>query len=231
MLKIKENSPITSSYLLIYTDIWCIFSVLERNLVVDRYFGIIYNLIKTSIPMGIGKSSDFVSWIIHKHSYQWCICNLHIMSKKKFSIRHYILFVQALVAMLGSLYYGFYWDPFTTPVCFDSAYALEPCTLCRYARILMYPITFISLVWILRKKRDYIYSIIPLVAIWIPLETYHYYLQKVKVEWNSFTCTANNPCAALEVNYFGRLTIPMMCLIAFIVIGFCVWKIHWNSHK
>ncbi len=147
------------------------------------------------------------------------------MSKKQFSIRHYILFFQALIAMLGSLYYGFYWDPFTTPVCFDAQYALEPCTLCRYARILMYPIVLISLVWIIRKKWWYIWSVLPLVALGIPLELYHYYLQRVLVPTNSFTCTANNPCAALEVNYFGRLTIPMLCLIAFIVIAFCCYKI------
>lgn len=150
------------------------------------------------------------------------------MSKKilKAKRRHYILFGQALVAMLGSLYYGFYGDPFTTPVCFDSAHALEPCTLCRYARILMYPIGFISLVGIIRKKRDYIYNIIPLILIGIPLEAYHYYLQKVSVPGNTFTCTKDVPCAALEVDYFGRLTIPLLCLIAFVVIAVCIWQIH-----
>ena len=153
------------------------------------------------------------------------------MSKlKNLSIRHYILFGQALIAMLGSLYYGFYGDPFTTPVCFDSAYALEPCTLCWYARILMYPIVIISLVWIIQKKRNYIWTVLPLVAIGIPLEAYHYYLQKNVVEWNTFTCTANNPCAALEVNYRGWLTIPMLCLIAFVVIWFCCWMI-WKENQ
>jgi len=154
------------------------------------------------------------------------------MSKtlKNLSIRHYILFFQALIAMLGSLYYGFYWDPFSTPICFDSAYALEPCTLCRYARILMYPIAVIALVGIAQRSWKYIYTVIPLVLLWIPLELYHYYLQKVKVPSNTFTCTANVPCDALEVNYFWRLTIPMMCLVAFIVIWICCWMI-WRENK
>jgi len=46
----------------------------------------------------------------------------------------------------------------------------------------MYPITLISLIGIIRKTRDYIYYVVPLVLIGIPLEAYHYYLQKVKVE-------------------------------------------------
>ena len=103
------------------------------------------------------------------------------MTKKHYSKRHYILFFQAFIAMIGSLYYGFYGDPFTTPVCFDAAYALEPCTLCRYARILMYPIVVIAGIGILRKTRDYIYTLIPLVVLGIPLEVYHYYLQNHKV--------------------------------------------------
>lgn len=153
------------------------------------------------------------------------------MSKKtwKAKRRHYLLFAQALVAMLGSLYYWFFGDPFSTPVCFDSAHALEPCTLCRYARILMYPIVFISLIGIIRKKRDYIYSIIPLVLIGIPLEAYHYYLQKVSVPGNTFTCTKDVPCAALEVDYFWRLTIPLLCLIAFVVIAVCMRQIYLSQ--
>jgi len=152
------------------------------------------------------------------------------MSLKKLSIRHYILFAQALIATLGSLYYWFYGDPFSTPELFNPAYALEPCTLCRYARILMYPIVIISLVWMIQKKWNYIWTIIPLLAIWIPLEVYHYYLQKVNVPTNTFTCTANVPCAALEINYRWWVTIPLLCLIGFLVIALCCFMI-WKENK
>lgn len=189
-------------------------------------------LIKITIVIHIVFTRVYFSIAIQvKNNIYWpFVFSAWYMKKNTLSVRHYILFIQALVATLGSLYYGFYGDPFSTPVCFDAAYALEPCTLCWYARILMYPIVLISLVGILRKKRSYIRTVLPLVALWIPLEMYHYYLQKVTVEGNTFTCTANVPCAALEVNYFWRLTIPLLCLIAFIVIGICCWMI-WKENK
>ncbi|MCB9807281.1 hypothetical protein H6768_05390 [Candidatus Peribacteria bacterium] len=55
------------------------------------------------------------------------------------------------------------------------------------------------------------------------LEAFHYILQKpglvgkLTIE-NPFGCTTANPCAALNVDYFGFITIPLLCFIAFAVI-------------
>ena len=71
-----------------------------------------------------------------------------------------IIFAQALIAMLGSLYYGFYGDPFSGDF-FNSANALEPCELCRYARILMYPLVFFSGVALIKKQTKIVDYFIP----------------------------------------------------------------------
>jgi len=139
------------------------------------------------------------------------------MKAKKY---HGIIFVQAVIAMLWSLYYGFYWDPIVnmqTWAYFNALNALTPCELCWYARILMYPIVLISLVWILRKKRDYIYTVAVMSFLWLCLEIYHYTLQKFDIG-TSQLCTYNNPCNALEVNYFWFVTIPFLCWLAFLII-------------
>jgi len=152
--------------------------------------------------------------------------------KKHFQSINYIIFVQSLLATLWSLYYGFYGDPVVNIASgnlFDPANALLPCELCWYARILMYPIVLLSLVGILKKKSDYIWYIIPQVILWIALEIYHYLLQKTAIT-NSFTCTLANPCEALEVNYLWFITIPFLCLTAFLVILWaCIYAIRKNN--
>jgi disulfide bond formation protein DsbB len=56
------------------------------------------------------------------------------------------------------------------------------------------------------------------------LEGFHYILQKpgligkVSLD-NPFWCTAANPCAALHVDYFGFITIPLLCFLAFFIIN------------
>lgn len=139
--------------------------------------------------------------------------------RKKYGLR--IIFFQALLATLWSLYYGFYGDPLLNTISGDflnPANGLQPCTLCRYARILMYPIVILSLVGIItRKYASTINYILPLVILGIPLEIYHYILQKFPIQTSAF-CTRANPCSALEVNYLGFITIPFLCLTAFLVI-------------
>ena len=145
---------------------------------------------------------------------------------------HVLIACQSVVATLWSLYYWFYWDPFInfqTWYFFNSLNALSPCTLCRYARILMYPIVVLSVVGIIRKKKEYIYPTMVLSTIWLWLEIYHYALQKFDIQTSQF-CTMNNPCNALEVNYLWFITIPFLCWVAFLVILINCIIIH-KKHK
>lgn len=143
-----------------------------------------------------------------------------------------IIFIQALVATLGSLYYGFYGDPavnLLTGDLFNPANGLTPCVLCRFARILMYPLTLISAVSIIRKDNSAVDYMRPFLVLGIPLEIYHYALQKLPIKTSAF-CTYNNPCNALEVDYFWFMTIPLLCLIAFVVILIVALLIRKSTH-
>lgn len=130
------------------------------------------------------------------------------------------IFLQAVLAMFSPLYFSNFGDPvyeYITGTWFDSSDALFPCQLCWWARIMMFPIVPLSLIALYTKNKPilaYIYVIsIPGIA----LETFHYLLQKVNIP-NPFGCTAANPCAAIDVDYFGFITIPFLCLLAFLVI-------------
>ena len=145
-----------------------------------------------------------------------------INTKQSFRQRYglLIIFIQSTIAMFGSLYYGFYGDlieNIRTGELFLTDNGFAPCELCRYARILIYPISILSLIALIRKERKIVYYFIPLAVLWTLLETYHYVLQKFPIKtW--FTCTFDKPCNALRVDYFGFITIPFLCLTAFVVI-------------
>lgn len=142
----------------------------------------------------------------------------HLSKKQTFRLR--IIFIQSLIATLGSLYYGYYGDPMSqiaTMDFFNSENALTICMLCWYARILIYPITLISWVALWRKDADIAWYTLLFSFFAIILEAYHYGLQKFEIQ-TSQICTRANPCNALSVNYFWFITIPLLCLIAAIII-------------
>jgi disulfide bond formation protein DsbB len=131
-----------------------------------------------------------------------------------------LIFLQALVATFGSLYFSTFGD-IAANMAAGNVFALNglmPCELCWFARILMYPLLFISYVGIAKKDRHFTDFMIPMVALGIPLEIYHYAIQKLPIG-TIFGCSLENPCNALQVNYFGFITIPFMALAAFVILG------------
>lgn len=137
-----------------------------------------------------------------------------------------IIFIQALVASLWSLYLGFYGDPvlnLQTWDFFNADNALKICILCRYARILMYPLVFISGVALIRNDHKAWTYMIPSVVLGIILESYQYGMM-IFPTITGGVCDPNNPCTIPYLNYFGFITIPLLCLIAFIVIGVMILR-------
>jgi disulfide bond formation protein DsbB len=146
---------------------------------------------------------------------------------KKVRIVSGLIFLQALLAMLGSLYFSNFGDPVENlkmGVFWLSGFGFDPCQLCWWARIMMYPIVPISLVGILKKDPKFTSYILPLAIPGLFLEIYHYLMQKTSIA-NPFACTGANPCNAMHVDYFGFITIPFLCFIAFaVIIGLCLYQ-------
>lgn len=135
-------------------------------------------------------------------------------------IAQVVIFLQAFVATVGSLYYSTFGDPvknLSMGNLFPYGEGLEPCVLCWFARILMYPIVVLSYVGIAKNDKRFTDYVLALSIPGIFLELYHYALQKLPIP-TFFTCSAANPCNALQVNYFGFITIPFLALVAFTVI-------------
>ena len=116
----------------------------------------------------------------------------------------YVAFGIALTAMLGSLYYS-------------EIAGIAPCILCWYQRILMYPLTLILLVGILKHDEGVFDYVLPFSVLGMGVATYHYLIQ-LGVIGHSAACSVGNPCDVRDVNYLGFVTIPPMALMAFTAI-------------
>jgi len=106
---------------------------------------------------------------------------------------------------------------FVTGEWFGRDNAFDPCQLCWWARILMFPLLPLAVMVFFSFNRPILWYIYGASLVGIFLELFHYALQKFSIP-NPFGCTNANPCSALGVEYFGFMTIPFLCFIAFLVI-------------
>lgn len=113
--------------------------------------------------------------------------------------------IVSLIASLGSLYYS-------------EVRGFEPCTLCWYQRILMYPIVLISGIAIFQKNTRISLTTAVFSFIGGSISLYHYGIQKMSFLSDSAPACGLVPCTGQYVNYLGFITIPFLALIAFVVI-------------
>ena len=116
-----------------------------------------------------------------------------------------LIWTVSLVATLGSLY-------------FSVVRGFEPCTLCWYQRILMYPIILISGVAIFQKNARIALTTAVFAFVGGGISLYHYGLQKLSFLSNSAPACGDVPCTGAYINVFGFITIPFLALIAFTII-------------
>lgn len=116
-----------------------------------------------------------------------------------------IIWTQALVAVIGSLF-------------FSEVMGYVPCEICWVQRIIMYPLVVIYGVAAIKKDLAIAIPGLILSGIGILTSTFHYLLQKVPALWEVGGSCDIVPCNVQYVNYFGFVTIPFLAGTAFIII-------------
>lgn len=123
---------------------------------------------------------------------------------RRFTPLH-LAFVQAVVAMGGSLY-------------FSEIAHYPPCDLCWYQRIAMYPLVAILGVALWRNdRRVYTYAL-PISLIGLAISFYHNAMTYGFVAPGACAAGAVS-CTTRWINWFGFVTIPLLAFIAFTVIS------------
>jgi len=124
---------------------------------------------------------------------------------RKEEIALFIIWTQALVATLGSLFYS-------------EVVGYTPCDLCWIQRIFMYPLVIIYGVSLMKKDFQLAFSGLILSGVGMLISIYHYSLQKVPFMQDAGGFCTGVPCNLQYVNYFGFITIPFLAGLAFIII-------------
>nr|WP_316572508.1 disulfide oxidoreductase [Neobacillus sp. YIM B06451] len=114
----------------------------------------------------------------------------------------------SILAMFGSLY-------------FSEIRKYEPCVLCWYQRILMYPLAL--QLGIATVKKDYRFTLYSawMSAIGMMVSAYHYSLQKLPFMAEAAPACGRVPCTGQYINWLGFITIPFLALMAFTLIFIC----------
>lgn len=117
----------------------------------------------------------------------------------------HISFLVALVATLGSLYFG-------------EILKYPPCTLCWYQRICMYPLVIIfgSALW--TNDTKFYRSALPLSVIGFIISIYHNLLYYKIIPDSITPCSQGVSCTTKQIEFLGFITIPLMSMISFLIL-------------
>lgn len=127
-----------------------------------------------------------------------------------------LAFLISLSALIGSLFYS-------------QIVGFEPCVLCWWQRVFIFPLPVIFGIAIWRKDRNIFNYVVPLAVLSAVVALYQSY---VYLGGASFLpCTAvGGACSKVYVKVFGYITIPVMSLTISLYILFIAW-IHNKYEK
>mgnify|MGYP000408644100 CR=1 FL=1 len=118
----------------------------------------------------------------------------------------FLCWLIAASATLGSLF-------------FSEVMGLEPCVLCWYQRIFMYPLVVILLPGLFPLDTGVVRYALPLVVIGWGFAVYHYLVYSGYIPESLQPCSDDGvSCSEINLEMFGFMTIPMMSIIAFSAI-------------
>ncbi len=105
-----------------------------------------------------------------------------------------------------------------TSLFFSEIMLLEPCVLCWYQRICIFPLAIILLVGLYPLRQDVIKYALPFAVIGLGFTLYHIALFYGFIPEGLKPCTQGIPCDDDSMVLFGFLPIPLLSLAAFSAI-------------
>jgi disulfide bond formation protein DsbB len=122
------------------------------------------------------------------------------------SLLPYIVWCIALLSMVGSLF-------------FSEVMELPPCVLCWYQRIAAYPLVLIVGIGIVLKDPRMKTYALPFAIIGLAISVYHNLLYYGFIPEAITPCTEGVPCNAVQLEWLGFITIPLMGLASFLILS------------
>ncbi|CUB06726.1 MULTISPECIES: disulfide bond formation protein B [Marinomonas] len=117
----------------------------------------------------------------------------------------FFCWILAVVAVLGSLF-------------FSEVMGLQPCVLCWYQRIFIYPLAVLFLVALFPLDKRVVRYTLPLAVIGWGFAVYHYLVYSGYIPESLQPCSQGVSCAEINLELFGFITIPMLSILAYSAI-------------
>ncbi len=130
------------------------------------------------------------------------------MTAQKIDTVWLLLFIAWLIAMASTL----------TSLFFSEIMHLEPCVLCWYQRICIFPLSMILLVGLFPLDKSVFKYALPLAMLGLGFTIYHIALFYGLIPEGLKPCTQGIPCDDDSMILFGFLPIPLLSLAAFSAI-------------
>ena len=122
----------------------------------------------------------------------------------------------AVIATIGSLF-------------FSEVMGIEPCSLCWYQRIFMYPLVVILLIGMFPLDLRVVRYALPLAVLGWAVAVYHYLLYTGYIPENMQPCSEGVSCTDIDLELLGFITIPMLSILSYtaiiaLLLGFRKWS-------
>lgn len=122
----------------------------------------------------------------------------------------FVAWVLTTLATAGSLF-------------FSEVMKLPPCSLCWYQRVGLYPLVGILLVGMLTSDKKVLKYSLPVYGFGLLAAVYHNLLYYGVIPESLTPCTAGVSCTTGQEVWFGFVTIPLLSLVNFVLIGICLF--------
>ena len=124
----------------------------------------------------------------------------------------------ATSATLGALFMG-------------EVMGFTPCVLCWYQRIFMFPLVFVLAAGLFPFDSKVLRYAMPLGLVGLLVAGYHLLLVAGVIPEAMTPCQQGVPCATVQVEWFGFVTIPLLSFFAFLVVNALLFTAHFKTSK
>jgi len=108
---------------------------------------------------------------------------------------------------------------------------IAPCVLCWYQRIFMFPLVFVLAAGLFPFDARLVRYALPLAVVGWTIALFHVLVVAGVVPEDLRPCAQGIPCKDQQIEWFGFVTIPLLSLIAFTLIGLLLLLTYFKASK
>lgn len=106
-----------------------------------------------------------------------------------------------------------------------------PCVLCWYQRIFMFPLVLVLALGLFPFDPKVLRYALPLALVGLLVAVFHLLLTAGVIPESMTPCRQGIPCATVQIEWFGFVTIPLLSALAFLAINALLVASYFKTPK